>query len=85
MLLQSHIKFNLEENHVIASRANYKQFSRFQGQLGLLTQLQQDTKGNIMDIFLLATSISCCPASPNTPPHFSQVPEHTVMGEMTIL
>ena len=31
----------------------YKQFSRFKELLGLLTQLQQDTKGNIMDIFLL--------------------------------
>ena len=38
----------------IASRARYKQFSRFSEQLGLLTQLQQDTKGNIMDIFLLS-------------------------------
>ena len=38
----------------ITSRARYKQFSRFSEQIGLLTQLQQDTKGNILDIFLLS-------------------------------
>ena len=34
---------------------------------------------------LQATSISCCLASPNTPPHFSQPPEHTAIGKMTRL
>ena len=34
---------------------------------------------------LQATSISCCPASPNSPPHFSQLPENTAMGKMTRL
>ena len=31
--------------------------------------------------YLQATSISCCPASPDTPPHFSQLHEHTAMGK----
>ena len=60
LLFQSHIKFHLEEKHVIASRARYKQLSHFQELLGLLTQLQQDTKGNIMDIFLLLPSCGWC-------------------------
>ena len=39
------------KNHVITSRAEYKQFSRFEELLGLLTQLQQDTLKEISWIF----------------------------------
>ena len=57
MLFQSHIKFHSE---VKSCRARYKQFSRFEELRGLLTRLQQDTKGNIMDIFLLLPSCGLC-------------------------
>ena len=35
-------------------------FSTSSELLGLLTQLQQDTKGNIMDLFLLLPSCGWC-------------------------
>ena len=49
---KSHIKFHSEVKSCIASGAICKQLSHFSQQLLLLAQLQQDTKGNIMDIFL---------------------------------
>ena len=48
------------KKHAITSRATYKQLSHFYHLLRLLTQLQLDTKGKIMDIFLLLPSCVWC-------------------------